>query len=102
LFSGLRGEVNGGNQMINPQEYEHFLKYKLDLACAAVALTRQWQWTKAEVYYTTLSNSGIFLEKIRGPTWDSSTASKATIWSSFCSATKPNPTHHKWVRVLRR
>ncbi|CAK9877923.1 unnamed protein product [Sphagnum jensenii] len=24
----------------NPQEYEHFLKYKLDLACAAVALTR--------------------------------------------------------------
>ncbi|CAK9237391.1 unnamed protein product [Sphagnum jensenii] len=40
LFSGLRGEVNGRNQMINPQEYEHFLKYKLDLACAAVALTR--------------------------------------------------------------
>jgi hypothetical protein len=33
--------VNGRNQMINPQEYEHFLKYKLDLACAAVALTRQ-------------------------------------------------------------
>jgi hypothetical protein len=40
LFSGLWGEVNRGNQMSNPQEYEHFLKYKLDLACAAVALTR--------------------------------------------------------------
>jgi len=40
LFSGLRDEVNCGDQTSNPQEYEHFLKYKLDLACAAVALTR--------------------------------------------------------------
>ncbi|CAM6033055.1 unnamed protein product [Sphagnum compactum] len=41
LFSGLRDEVNGGNQITNPQEYEQFLKCKLDLACAAVALTRR-------------------------------------------------------------
>jgi hypothetical protein len=40
LFSGLRDEVNGGNQITNPQECEQFLKCKLDLACAAVALTR--------------------------------------------------------------
>jgi hypothetical protein len=40
LFSGLQDEVNGGNQITSPQEYEQFLKCKLDLACAAVALTR--------------------------------------------------------------
>ena len=41
LFSGLRDEVETAATATNsPQEYEYFLKHKLDLACAAVALSR--------------------------------------------------------------
>jgi len=54
LFSGLRddnGDNNINNQVANntntdnnsgdcPQEYEHFLKHKLEMACAAVAFAR--------------------------------------------------------------
>lgn len=39
LFSGLQDEVNPVPTS-SPQEYEYFLKHKLELACAAVALTR--------------------------------------------------------------
>lgn len=41
LFSGIRDEVEIAATATNsPQEYEFFLKKKLDLACAAVALSR--------------------------------------------------------------
>uniref|UniRef100_A0A0D6QRE8 BZIP domain-containing protein n=1 Tax=Araucaria cunninghamii TaxID=56994 RepID=A0A0D6QRE8_ARACU len=40
LFKGMGGEVQKGVVLNNPQEYENILKKKLDLACAAVALTR--------------------------------------------------------------
>lgn len=41
LFSGIRDEVEKAATATNsPQEYEYFLKHKLDIACAAVALTR--------------------------------------------------------------
>lgn len=41
LFSGIRDEVESAATATNsPQEYEYFLKHKLDIACAAVALTR--------------------------------------------------------------
>jgi hypothetical protein len=38
-FQALQDEVNGREQTSNPQDYEPLLKYKLDLAFAAVALT---------------------------------------------------------------
>lgn len=41
LFSGIRDEVEKAATATNsPQEYEYFLKHKLDIACAAVALAR--------------------------------------------------------------
>ncbi len=40
-------------------------------------------------------------EKVRGPNWYSSTASKAILWGNFTIATEPNPTHYKWVRDFR-
>jgi hypothetical protein len=41
LFSGIRDEVeNAATATNSPQEYEYFLKHKLDIACAAVALAR--------------------------------------------------------------
>ncbi|KAL2609202.1 hypothetical protein R1flu_027775 [Riccia fluitans] len=40
LFSGLRDEAPAGSQSSDPREYESFLKQRLDLACAAVAMTR--------------------------------------------------------------
>lgn len=41
LFSGIRDEVeNAATATNSPQEYEYFLKHKLDIACAAVALSR--------------------------------------------------------------
>ena len=41
LFSGIRDEVEiAATATSNPQEYEYMLKKKLDMACAAVALSR--------------------------------------------------------------
>eukprot|EP01018_Ginkgo_biloba_P039543 Gb_21347 [translate_table: standard] len=40
LFKGMGDAMEKGVLHSNPQEYEHFLKQRLDLACAAVALTR--------------------------------------------------------------
>lgn len=51
LFSGLRDEssklsgvavADPGVAASYPQEYEWFLKHKLEMACAAVAVTRVW------------------------------------------------------------
>ncbi|MCO5603885.1 hypothetical protein L7F22_058039 [Adiantum nelumboides] len=39
LFTGLQVDTNSFSQR-DPQEYEHFLKRQLDMACAAVALAR--------------------------------------------------------------
>lgn len=40
LFSGLRDEVPAAPASSDPREYEHFLKRRLDIACAAVAMSR--------------------------------------------------------------
>lgn len=47
LFSGIRDEVeNAATATNSPQEYEYFLKHKLDIACAAVALARV-RWSRS-------------------------------------------------------
>lgn len=79
LFTGLKNELP--NVICNnPREYEHFLKQRLDLACAAVALARSQGSSapvvshghgpvvpKAEPGISEAASSGIVERSVSGP-----------------------------------
>ncbi|KAL3699537.1 hypothetical protein R1sor_017559 [Riccia sorocarpa] len=62
LFAGLRDEAPAASPSSDPREYESFLKKRLDLACAAVAMTRATGMGSSK----TASNPSLVKRQIQG------------------------------------